>query len=70
MNLVKRPQRVTLNATIGGSVDLVSEGQPSAGRVVIPPYATVDQYGMPVVGLIDVYISFADPRVPVSPVLS
>ena len=59
---MERPPGVTFKASVGGSVPILSEDQPSAGRVVVPANATVDQHGAPVFGDIDVYVSFADPR--------
>ena len=62
---MERPPGVTFKASVGGSVPIVSEGQASAGRVVVPPNAIVDQHGAPVFDDVDVYVSFADPRVSV-----
>ena len=54
-----------VSAETGGELDVATTGMSSAASVNIPPNSFQDANGDPVTGDVNVFLSYADPRVPV-----
>ena len=65
ITLIPKGDPNVVSAATGGGLDVVTPGMSSAASVNIPPNSFQDANGDQVTGDVNVFLSFADPRVPV-----
>ena len=70
ITLIPKGTPNVLSASTGGKLDLGTTGMSSAASVTIPPNSFQDANGDPVTGDVNVFLTYADPRVPVDGLMS